>query len=528
MNAIVQFEVRSDGSPDATLLSAAVEASPESLAVIENGHIVYSNRAFSQMFGFFHTPEMQGRALAEFLPEDCISADLGPESTVRSETSGCGHPAFEFSSTRQDGTRVHIRTSCTGFHANGRDLFVIHTRDISERKQAEQQLRESQKMEAIGRLAGGVAHDFNNLLTGIMLYCDLLIAGLGSDCRLRRQAEEIRTAGVHGTALIQQLLAVGRRQVVERQVLSWNDAISGVRNLLARLIGENIEFVTSLADNLGHVRMDRAQAQQVILNLVLNARDAMPEGGRITLATRNCGDCLSTPHERTPGSAPCVEFTVTDTGCGMGAETRSRLFEPFFTTKRPGQGNGLGLVTVQNIVKQEGGTIEVESEPGRGTRVFVRLPRLQEELEALPPAVQSNPSRKAQETVLLVEEDSAVRKSARRVLSEGGYLVLEAASWEEALKICQNHRETIDLLLADLVMPAITGRQVARQLRQLRPDLRVLYISGHDQQTSESADQEPIAVLRKPFAGGALVQKVREILNEEPAHGLEEKRGDPS
>ena len=417
MNAIVQFQVRSDGSPDATLLSAAVEASPESLAVIENGHIVYANRAFSQMFGFFHTPEMQGRALAEFLPEDCISADLGPESTVRSETSGCGHPAFEFSSTRQDGTRLHIRTSCTGFHANGRDLFVIHTRDISERKQAEQQLRESQKMEAIGRLAGGVAHDFNNLLTGIMLYCDLLIAGLGSDCRLRRQAEEIRTAGVHGTALIQQLLAVGRRQVVERQVLSWNDAISGVRNLLARLIGENIEFVTSLADNLGHVRMDRAQAQQVILNLVLNARDAMPEGGRITLATRNCGDCLSTPHERTsgsapcveftvtdpnertPGSAPCVEFTVTDTGCGMGAETRSRLFEPFFTTKRPGQGNGLGLVTVQNIVKQEGGTIEVESEPGRGTRVFVRLPRLQEELEALPPAVQSNPSRKAQETL---------------------------------------------------------------------------------------------------------------------------------
>ncbi len=524
MNAIVQIQVRGgDGSPDATLLSAAVEASPESLAVIENGHIVYANRAFSQMFGFFLTSEVQGRALAELVPENGLS-DVSRESTVGNETSGHGYPAFEFSGTRKDGTGMHIQASFAGFRVNGRDLLVINTRDISERKQAEQQLRESQKMEAIGRLVGGVAHDFNNLLTGIMLYCDLLIAGLGSDHRLRHHAEEIRMAGEHGAALIQQLLAVARQQVVEPRVLSWNEVISGTRGLLTRLIGENIELVTSLADDLGPVRIDPAQAQQVILNLALNARDAMPDGGRITLATRNCADCLSPSREQKPGLTPWVEFTVTDAGCGMDAETRSRLFEPFFTTKRPGQGNGLGLVTVHNIVKQEGGTLEVESEPGRGTRVSVRLPRVQEELEALPPAVQNDPLRPLQETVLLVEDDSAVRKSACRVLSETGYLVLEAASGAEALRVSQNHQGTIDLLLADLVMPNMTGREIARQLRQLRPNLRVLYISGYDQQTSERANQQPITVLRKPFTGSALVQKVREILNEDPAPRSEQNQ----
>jgi two-component system, cell cycle sensor histidine kinase and response regulator CckA len=386
MSAIVQFQGRSDGSPEVTLLSAAMEACLESLAVIEKGRILYANRAFAQIFGFLNASEVQGRKLAEFALNGHLCSDLDPEGTTRSE---CGRPTREFSSTRQDGTRVHIQICGASFHVNGRNLLIISARDISERKQEEQQSRESQKMEAIGRLVGGVAHDFNNLLTGIMLYCDLLINGLGRDRRLRHHAEEIRTAGEHGAALIQQLLAAARQQVVEPRVLSWNEVISGTRGLLTRLIGENIELVTSLADDLGRVRMDPAQAQQVILNLALNARDAMPEGGRITLATRNCADRLANPPAQKPGLTPCVEFTVTDAGCGMGAETRSRLFEPFFTTKRPGQGNGLGLVTVHNIVKQDGGTIEVESEPGRGTRVFVRLPRV-EELDAFSPVPQDS------------------------------------------------------------------------------------------------------------------------------------------
>lgn len=236
-------------------------------------------------------------------------------------------------------------------------------------------------MEAIGRLVGGVAHDFNNLLTGMVLCSELLLVGLEKDSRLRHYAEEIRSAGVQGGALIQQLLAVARQRVVAPRLLSLNEIIAGMRSLLARLIGENIELVSDLAGDLGQVRMDPAQVQQIILNLVLNARDAMPEGGRIALATRNC-------NERTGGSgepgarSSWVEFAVSDTGCGMDSETRSRLFEPFFTTKKPGQGNGLGLATVHSIVKHEGGSIEVESETGKGTRVVVHLPKAESELQS--------------------------------------------------------------------------------------------------------------------------------------------------
>lgn len=249
-----------------------------------------------------------------------------------------------------------------------RSLLVMNTHDISEHKHAEQQLRESQRLEAIGRLVVGVAHDFNNLLTGITLYCDLLLAGLDPKSRLRHHVEEIRMAGDHGAALIQQLLGVAGRTAAEPRSLSLNDVVGGMKNLLARLIGEDIRLLTALSGDLWTVRMDPAQAQQIILNLVLNARDAMPDGGRVKLCTRN-----REPAKR--GQNPkFIEFTVSDTGMGMDAETRARLFEPFFTTKKPGQGNGLGLATVSSIVKQVGGVIEVESRLGKGTRVTVRLP----------------------------------------------------------------------------------------------------------------------------------------------------------
>jgi len=245
-------------------------------------------------------------------------------------------------------------------------------------------LRESQKMEAIGRLVGGVAHDFNNLLTGMVLCSELLLVGLEKDSRLRHYAEEIRSAGVQGAALIQQLLAVARQRVVAPRLLSLNEVITGMRSLLARLIGENIELNSELADDLGLVKMDPAQVQQIILNLVLNARDAMPEGGRIAIATRNCSDWRAkSDGPKVRGS--WIEFAVSDTGCGMDAETRSRLFEPFFTTKKPGQGNGLGLATVHSIVKHEGGRVQVESEPGKGTRVAVYLPQAEPESESRDP-----------------------------------------------------------------------------------------------------------------------------------------------
>jgi two-component system, cell cycle sensor histidine kinase and response regulator CckA len=239
---------------------------------------------------------------------------------------------------------------------------------------SEQQIRESQKMESIGRLVGGVAHDFNNLLTGIVLCAELLLAGLEPENRLRRYAEEICTAGAQGATLIHQLLAVARQRTVEPRLLSLNEVIGGMRNLLLRLIGENIEIVGELADDLSLVKLDLAQAQQIVLNLALNARDAMPDGGRMEISTRNCEEWIGRSNEpRVLGS--CIELVVADTGCGMDAATRAHLFEPFFTTKPPGQGNGLGLATINSIVKREGGSIKVESEPGKGTRIAIYLPQ---------------------------------------------------------------------------------------------------------------------------------------------------------
>ena len=237
-------------------------------------------------------------------------------------------------------------------------------------------LVESERMEAFGRLACGVAHDFNNLLNGIMLYSDLLIAGLESDSQLRGHAEEIRKAGLHGAALMQRLLTVARPELVEGRVLSWNEVVTENRNFIARTLGDKIQLITALADDLGYAKIDPTQLQRILLNLVLNARDAMPQGGRLTLETRNSIDCLPNPIDMKSHRAPCIEFAVTDTGCGMDAETRSHLFEPFFTTKNPGHGNGLGLVTVNTIVQQNGGVLQVESRTGKGTRVIVRLPRV--------------------------------------------------------------------------------------------------------------------------------------------------------
>jgi len=244
--------------------------------------------------------------------------------------------------------------------------------------QTEQQLRDVQKLEAIGRLVGGVAHDFNNLLTGMVLCSELILAGLEPHSRLRRFAEEIRKAGQQGAELIEQLMAVARQRSVEPCLLRLNDVVSDVRNLLTRLIGENIELVAELASDLGLVKMDPAQVQQIILNLVLNARDAMPDGGRITLQTKNVDGPRAGGDAHNPFCEAWVALAVTDTGSGMDAKTRSRLFEPFFTTKQPGRGNGLGLATVHRIVTHDGGTIDVESEPGKGTRVFVHLPRVVE------------------------------------------------------------------------------------------------------------------------------------------------------
>jgi PAS domain S-box-containing protein len=392
MSAMAQFRGDSDTAADEGILAAAMEACPASLAVVEpgeHGRVVHANPAFAQLFGYSQSSDVVGRSWAEFVETH------RPQVAARSDIN-LDRSAGEFSGIRRDETRIDVKVQCAGFQARDRDLLIVSVRDVGLQKRSEQQLQESQKMEAVGRLLGGVAHDFNNLITGIMLYCDLLIAGLGRDRRLRHHAQEIRMAGEQSAALIQQLLAVARPRTVEARVLSVNEVVRGMRELLARLIGEDIELVTSLADDLGWVKMNPAQVQQIVMNLVLNARDAMPDGGRVTVKTRNGADFLAHPIDQKSSLTPCIEIAVTDTGCGMNAETRSHLFERFFTTKLPGQGNGLGLATVFAIVKEYGGTVLVESEPGRGTHVSVHLPqvdRKEAHQDALQEAQESEPQK---------------------------------------------------------------------------------------------------------------------------------------
>jgi signal transduction histidine kinase len=398
---------------------------------------------------------------------------------------------------------------------DGKPQFVIGmTEDITARKRAEQRLREAQKMEVVGRLVGGVAHDFNNLLTGITLYCDLLLTGLDPGSRLRHHAEEIRMAGEQGAALIQQLLAISRRQVVEPQILSLNDVVANTHNLLSRLLGDKFKLVLHLQKSLGNVKIDPAQAQQVLFNLVLNARDAMEAGGPIVIETANCEFASPGSADSTP-AIPGVFLAVTDKGCGMTEETRARLFEPFFTTKANGRGTGLGLATVHDIVARNLGTVEVASELGKGSRFIVRLPRVQQ-VSQTPIQVQPSPS-PGGETILLVEDNAPIREAAKRILSEGGYRVLEAGTGAEAIALSRKHKVGIDLLLADVVMPGMSGRDLARQLRSHRPKLHILHMTGFETQDEQPVDpHDPVVFFRKPFTGAALLEKVREILKTRP------------
>jgi two-component system cell cycle sensor histidine kinase/response regulator CckA len=359
MSAIAQLRPNSSRSPDPALLMSAFQAVRESLAIVASasGVIVHANPAWCGTFECSDPAQLSGGPL-----EDLIPAHLHSVRSVTATNEEIS-PKAHFVHTCRDGTQLHIEIARADFHLRGGEFQVIHTRDVSRQHEVERQLQEAQTLEAVGRLVGGVAHDFNNLLTGIMLYCDLLIGELEQDSRPRRHVEEMRVAGEHGAALVQQLLAVAHPRTEEPRTFALNEIVTGIEDLVRRLIGENIVLNTSLATELGAVTMDPSQVQQILLNLVLNARDAMPDGGEIAITTRNCTDSL-------------IELSVTDTGGGMDAETLERAFEPFFTTKKPGRGNGLGLATPRRLARQQGGTIVAESEPGKGTRVCVRLPRV--------------------------------------------------------------------------------------------------------------------------------------------------------
>jgi nitrogen-specific signal transduction histidine kinase/CheY-like chemotaxis protein len=393
---------------------------------------------------------------------------------------------------------------------------VLAFNDITERKRLEQQFLQAQKMEAIGRLAGGVAHDFNNLLTVITGYGEVLLHGIPADDPARELVGEILTAAEKAAALTRQLLAFGRKQMFSVTVLNLNGLLTRVEPMLRRLIRENIELLLPLGPQLRPVKADSNQIEQVILNLTLNARDAMPTGGRLTIATANVelDEAFAVTHaEVKPG--PYTMVSVSDTGAGMDASTKARLFEPFFTTKEVGRGTGLGLATAYGIIKQSGGYIDVESEPDQGARFTIYLPSVGEAPVASegPPADRQAPA--GGEVVLVVEDQAEIRSVVRQILERSGYTVLEAGQGIEALAVSDRHAGPIHLLVTDMIMPHMSGRELADQLARLRPALRILFLSGYtdDAVLRDGVLESGSAFLQKPFTPQALLQRVRELLN---------------
>jgi two-component system, cell cycle sensor histidine kinase and response regulator CckA len=387
----------------------------------------------------------------------------------------------------------------------GMPVEVDVIQDVTERRQLEAQLQEAQKLEALGRWVGSIVHDFRNLLTAVMLYSDLVAQTVSPGSSAAKYNDEVRDATKRGADLIAQLLSFARQRAPEVTELSLNSLLDGVRDVLRRMTGEDVELIFDLSDAQCRTRADSTQVQQVIFNLVVNSRQAMPEGGRIVIRTREISADTAEGNRRNGWA----ELTVSDDGVGMDRATLSRAFEPFFTTKPTGKGTGLGLSTVQTIVAQYGGSVSIDSQPGYGTTVTVLLPRAESGRSEIPCRAQTSELPGGSETILLVEDDSSVRASIGELLRQCGYRVIETQAGLEAIRASDTESGRIDLLLADMVLPGLSGREVARRLKLGRPDLRVLFISGYepDQHHSDTS------VFFKPFDKGALAHKVREVLD---------------
>ena len=388
---------------------------------------------------------------------------------------------------------------------------IIVFRDITSRRQLEEQLSHARKMDAVGRLAGGVAGDFNNVLTVINGYSELLRANIPSGGPLRRYADEILYAGERAAALTRQLLTFGIGQSAEPQMTGLNGLIAGMTPMLRRLLGQTVELIVLPGPALGHVRVDPAQMQQAIVNLATNARDAMPNGGKLVLETSNVEMDEATARKAGVKPGPYVLLAVSDTGCGMDADTRSRLFEPFFTTKETGKGSGLGLSMVYGTVKQNEGHITVYSQVNCGTIFEIYLPRVEEGV--IVRQQRRAASTKGSETILLVDDEEGVRKLVSAVLTGGGYTVIEASNGTAALSIYEKNSHKIDLVLTDVVMPQMNGFDLGRALAEKNPDLRVLYMSGYRDNAASLPGEPPRSFLNKPFTPNVLLAKVREVLD---------------
>ena len=480
-----------------------------------DGRVLMANPALLRMLGYDSWQELafrnvEGEGFEAGYPRSAFREQIEREGEAR---------GLEAAWKRRDGSVIFVRESARAFRADdGRVLYYDGiVEDVTERRRLEEELRQAQKMEAVGRLASGVAHDFNNLLTIIMGYSDLLLERVSLPDGMRSPVKEIEKAADQAASLTRQLLAFTRKQVLQPHIVDLNSLLTNVDKMLRRMIGKNIELVTHLPSGLGRVNADPGQIEQVITNLAVHARDAMPQGGQLTLEAANVelDSSYASSHESVlPGHY--VMIAMSDTGIGMDAGTQAHIFEPFFTTKEQGKGTGLGLATVHGIVKQSGGSIRVYSEPGKGTTFKVYLPRIDQAVEVIAPT--NAPVDKLSlgcETILLVEDEEAVCSLVRGVLESRGYDVLEAKGAYDALEIGGRHKKHIHLLLTDVVMPQVSGRELAEHLAPLHPETKVLYMSGYaDHAVVHHGLLEPGTVfLQKPFTPDALARKVREVLD---------------
>jgi two-component system, cell cycle sensor histidine kinase and response regulator CckA len=505
-------------SGEARFRALMESASQGIIAIDRTGRIEIVNRKAEELFGYTRE-EMIGSPIEILLPEAMRHA----HEAHRQGYFGSPHPrpmgiGLELAGRRKNGEQFPLEISLNHIQMDGQAMGIAFITDISERLRLEAQLRQSQKMEAIGQLAGGVAHDFNNLLTIIQGYSAMALEGIDSADTMREPLEEIEKAAVSAGGLTRQLLAFSRRQPVQRRQLNLNTTITQVDKMLRRVIGEDVELVLATAPDLHEISADPGLIEQVLMNLAVNARDAMPEGGRLILETAN----LTLEREYAGAhlavrTGPHAMLAVSDTGVGMTEEVRARIFEPFFTTKPQGEGTGLGLATVYGIVKQLDGTIWVYSEPGKGTTFKILFPAAAPEQTSAEPAREQSEAQRAGETILLVEDEDGVRRLVRAMLERQGYDVLEASCAGDALLVAEDRAARFDLLLTDVIMPKGNGPELAAKMCALRPNLAVLYMSGYTDRAIRMQDQIGAAnFIQKPFTPSALSAKVRELL---AAHG---------
>lgn len=505
-------------------LQAVIDTAPVAIYTMDfEARITGWNAAAQRMFQFTEN-EVLGQLLPNVLQDDREQTLAAYQRVLAGEDlRGVGARR-----RRKDGKVIYVNMWTAllrdaGGKANG---FLAAVTDVTERKQLEEQLRQSQRMEAVGRLAGGVAHDFNNLLTIITGYSDMLLNKMPEPEPLRRNVEEIKKASGRAASLTNQLLAFSRRQVLQAKVIDLNEIVADMNKMLRRLIPESIELVVNLEPQLGHIKADPGQIEQVIVNLAVNAREAMPQGGKLIIETANreldehyCRRHMSVK----PGSY--VMLSVSDTGAGMAPDVQEHIFEPFFTTKT-GKGTGLGLSTVYGIVKQSAGEIWVYSEPSLGSSFKIYLPRVQAAAERAETAVQPPTPASGRETILLVEDEETVRMLVREILQSNGYSVLEAKNGAEGLALAGRYNGKIDLLLTDVVMPQMSGRELAEKLCPLRPGTRILFMSGYtdDAVVANGSVAPGSAFIQKPFSPDALARKLRMLLDrqrqKQPGRGI--------